>query len=147
MRRSFLLIVLAVYPGAGLWAADSAPSTQNRHLTLVRRLTVVAACAASFWDAATTHTAVQAGALEGNPFLSGTQGKPRWGRMITIKAALCAGTAISQEARVFRNRAASYAWIATNTALAANFTALSIRNRQNAADLRRQAPAYLLAQQ
>lgn len=58
----------------------------------LRRITWAAGCAASFWDAQATISAVRRGADEGNPLPVNQQGAPRWGRIVAFKAGTCAST-------------------------------------------------------
>lgn len=111
----------------------------------VRRLTLAASCAASFWDVQTTRAAVARGAREANGLFAGPGGRPRWGRMIGFKAGLCVGTAVAQET-LFRN--GGVPWTALNTGVAGYFSAVALHNRGVAAALERRtrAPAYLLAE-
>jgi hypothetical protein len=116
----------------------------------LRRATLAAACAASFWDVRTTRTAVSLGALERNRLLAGPDGKPRWGRMIGIKAGLCAGSAAAQELRLFvpSKPLGDAAWTAANAAIAGSFVRLSLGNRRVAGELRGEAaaPRHLMAE-
>lgn len=111
----------------------------------LRRLTLAASCASSFWDIQTTRAAVARGAREANGLLADAAGNPRWGRIIGLKAGLCVGMAAAQET-VFKK--SDVPWTALNTGMAGYFGAIALRNRSVAASLERRprAPAYLLAQ-
>jgi hypothetical protein len=121
---------------------------ETKPATWLRRATVAAACAASFWDMQTTRTGVRYGGREGNAFLADAQGRPRWGRMAGVKAGLCGGMMLAQElgARRTGKSKASYAWAGTNAALAARFLSVSLQNRRATAVLKqeRRGPGYLV---
>ena len=125
-----------------------AARAETKPETWLRRVTAAAACAASFWDLQTTSTGVRYGGREGNAFLADAQGRPRWGRMIGVKAGLCGGMLLAQElgVRHVRKSTASYAWTAMNAALAARFLSVSLQNRRVAAVLKQgqSGPAYLV---
>jgi hypothetical protein len=113
----------------------------------VRRLTLISACAASFWDVQTTSAGVARGLSEGNSLFAGSQGKPRWGRMIGIKAALCGGSAVAQETPFIQHKLPDPAWIALNSALTGVFVKTALHNRavtSQAIQNQAAAPAYLL---
>jgi hypothetical protein len=112
----------------------------------LRRLTLAAACASSFWDLHTTGTALRSGAVESNPLLVDGVGSVRSGRMLGVKLAVCAGSGISQEVlqRNPHSGSQNYAWTGVNAAMAAGFSAAALRNRGIAADLKRQPPSSLL---
>lgn len=116
---------------------------EGRHW--LRRVTLVASCAASLWDIQTTRTAVARGAREANGLFADSAGNPRWGRMIGLKAGLCMGTAVAQET-IWKNRGVP--WTPLNAGLAGYFSVIALRNRSvaNGLDRRARAPAYLLAQ-
>lgn len=110
----------------------------------LRRVTLIASCAASFWDLQTTRTAVRYGALEGNGFLADQYGRPRWGRMISLKVGLCAATAAAQEFHLLSRRhetLSNRAWTAANALTASFFIKASLNNRDVAERLRRTAAA------
>ncbi len=102
----------------------------------LRRATLAAACAASFWDYSTTRTAVANGAVESNRFLAGANGQPRWRLMLGLKTGLCAGMAVLQEKPMFGRRM-DLTWTGLNTGLAAYYSTAALHNRKLA------APAYL----
>jgi len=103
-----------------------ADQERPRHHWL-RRITWAAGCAASFWDAQTTLTAVRRGAVESNPLLANQQGAPRWGRIIALKAGTCAGTFVA-ETVLTRHRDSDWYWSATNAGIAASFAGAAIHN-------------------
>lgn len=109
---------------------------EGRHW--VRRLTLAASCAASFWDVQTTRAAVARGAREANGFFADANGRPRWGRMVGVKAGLCGAMAVVEELG-FRGRRADLSFSAVNTGLAGYYTAVALHNRAVA-----RAPDYLL---
>ena len=90
--RLLLLVVCLAHPAL----------CEGRHW--VRRLTLAASCAASFWDVQTTRAAVARGGREANGFFADANGNPRWGRMIGVKAGLCGAMALVEELG-FRSRA------------------------------------------
>ena len=69
-----------------LWVCAPAQAEDNGGgRKWLRRATMAAACAASFWDIQTTRTAVRHGAYEANRLFADAGGNPRWGRMIGFK--------------------------------------------------------------
>lgn len=127
--------------------SESAPAQKRGH-PWIRRITLAASCAASFWDLQTTRAAVSQGAFEGNRFLANADGSPRWGRIIGLKAGLCGGMVLTE---VLVGRKHETASIAVNSALAGLYSAAAIHNYQvmhQLADRRRAAapqrmPAWL----
>ena len=101
---------------------------RGRHPWL-RRVTLAAACAASFWDVQTTHAGVAQGAREANPLFADPQGHPRWGRLIGFKAGACAASFVAEE-RFARSGLSDRFWVGVNSASAAGFSAIAIRNIQ-----------------
>jgi len=100
----------------------------------IRRLTLSAACAASLgFDTLTTHRAVSAGAIEANGLLADSQGRPNWGRVIGIKAGVCAASAFLQE----RTKAPHSDWTFTgvNLGVTAGYTWAGIHNLRLTNDL------------
>jgi hypothetical protein len=138
MRR-LLVAVMALMCVNGVLQAESSRTSW------LRRLTLAASCAASFWDLSTTRTASVRGALESNRYLADSRGNPQWSRIIGIKVGLCAGTGVMQELLQRRrpSNAQAYAWIATNSGVAAAFSAAAVHNRHVSGALKRQ-PAYML---
>jgi hypothetical protein len=84
----------------------------------IRRVTAIAACAASAVDAYTTYTAAQRGAIETNPLLQGNQSRPSMTRIIALKAVICASVVATSE---FAPRRYSTLVIAVNAGQAAAF--------------------------
>ncbi len=87
--------------------------------TWIRRATVSAACVASAFDAATTRHL-----SETNPILS-RQGNPAWGRIISLKIGVCAGSIYMQE-----KVKADKTFTGVNIGTAAVFTAAGIHNKK-----------------
>jgi hypothetical protein len=92
----------------------------------LRRATLAAACAASFWDVQTTRTAIARGAREGNGFFADTAGYPRWGRMIGFKVGVCGGSILAEELLFRRSR--DVPWTGLNTGLAAFYSTTAVHN-------------------
>ena len=120
-----------------LSAGAQAESKRGRWL---RRLTLGASCATSFWDVQTTRTAVGYGAQEGNALFANGRGEPRWGRMIGVKVGLCAGMFVGQEVmdRNRRSAGTDYAWSGVNAALTIRNSVASLHNLRVASQVRRQ---------
>jgi hypothetical protein len=97
---------------------------------LLRRITLAASCAASFWDYQTTAEAARYGASEQNGLLADGNSRPRLGLILGVKAGVCAASAISQETRLFGRKTGftEMLWTGMNTSLAARFTATSLHN-------------------
>jgi hypothetical protein len=93
----------------------------------LRRVTLAAACTASFWDVHSTAVAVRSGARELNPLLADARGRPRWGRIIGFKAGACAASAVVQE-RFTHNAAGKRFWTGINASSAGIFSAAAIHN-------------------
>jgi hypothetical protein len=91
----------------------------------LKRVTLAAACAASFWDAQTTALAVSRGAREVNGFLADSAGKPQWGRMIGVKAATCGGLVLVEEKLLPRHEKS---WISLNVGLSAVYSGMAVHN-------------------
>jgi hypothetical protein len=106
----FLLCEPADAAGAGRW---------------LRRITLAAACAASFWDAQTTRAAVARGARERNGVFADAHGRPQWGRMIGFKAGTCGSLAVAQEL-FFRDN--EKAWTGLNIGLGSVYSGAAIHN-------------------
>jgi hypothetical protein len=100
---------------------------RSRQHPWLRRVTLAAACATSFWDLHTTSVGVSNGAREANPLFADPLGRPRWGRMIGFKAGTCAASALAEE-HFTRQRPSDRFWIGVNTFTAGSFTAVAIRN-------------------
>ncbi len=125
MGRSICALLLFVCLNAG------AQELGNRPNVLLRRLTLAASCAASFWDFQTTAAGAAKGMREGNGLFAGANGKPRLGLMFGVKAALCGATFVAEEKNLFgyRNpRFANSLWTGLNTMLAAQFARTAIGN-------------------
>ena len=84
MRLTKVILIAAL--AANLHAAN---------WTLIRRLTQVAACAASAADAKTT---LRGGLREENSLLSNANGTPNAARIISLKAGICVGQVVVAEA-------------------------------------------------
>jgi hypothetical protein len=125
MRALTTVVVCSVILAAPLAGADR-ERPRNHWL---RRITWAAGCAASFWDAQTTLSAVRHGAAEGNPLLGNEQGAPRWGRIIALKAGTCATTFVVQSVTT-RHGGADWYWSTANVGIAAAFSAAAIHNIQ-----------------
>ena len=107
-----------------------AAQAQERGRSWMRRLTLVASCAASLWDVQTTAAAIGRGGRETNGFFTDAQGRAQLGRMIGFKVGLCGGMAVAQESKLAGRRSAlkDSLWIGANTGLAARFTMSAIHN-------------------
>ncbi len=96
-------------------------------------------CAASMiFDTLSTRAAANAGAIETNGLFANAQGRPEYGRMISIKAGLCGATAIMQETHLFhasRDPKTDWVWTGVNAATAAAYTGIGIHNYKLANDL------------
>ena len=93
----------------------------------IRRITLVASCAASLgWDTYTTRRAETAGAIESNPLLANAQGRPQWGRFISLKAGACGASAFAQERWHFQG--SDWTWTGLNAASAATYTGIGFHN-------------------
>lgn len=110
MARFILILTLAS-------SAQAAPKW-------LRYVGAAAVCAASGYDAYTTHQGAQLGMREANPLLRGPNGTPAMGRMVTLKAAQC-GLA------VWSARKDSNARTVLNFAAAGMFGAVANHNRQS----------------
>ena len=96
----------------------------------LRRITLAASCAASAWDVQTTAGAIGRGGRESNGMFADPLGRPRWGRMVGFKVAMCGGMAAAQEWKPLTGKPVKDdLWIGINTGLAARFTIASVRNR------------------
>jgi hypothetical protein len=101
----------------------------------IRRITMGAACAASLgFDTFTTRRAVSAGAVETNGLLANAQGRPAWGRIIGIKAGLCAASAYVQEQSKSTPRN-DWTFTAVNLGVTAGYTWVGFHNLHLAQDL------------
>lgn len=116
-----------------LFASSAFAGEQPRGRHWVRRLTLAAACAASFWDAHSTAVAVRAGARETNPIFADGLGRPRWGRILGFKAGACAASIVIQE-RFDRRPNSDRFWTGINTGAAGLFSAAAIRNLKVASE-------------
>jgi len=105
---------------------------ENSHRTWIRRVTFIAACAASIgFDTLSTRHAVSSGAVESNGLLAGPQGAPAWGRMIGIKIGLSAATVVLEETHVFgrwKSPNADWTWTAVNSGTASLYTWAGFHN-------------------
>ena len=137
MKSLCLVLLLA----AGSQAADLAGHTADHPPTpkrvWIRRVSMAAACAASLgFDAYTTHRAVSAGAVETNALLADSQGHPQWGRMIGIKAGMCAASAFAQEWHSSgRSPRSDWTFTAVNSGVTAGYTAVGLHNLKLANNL------------
>jgi hypothetical protein len=115
-------------------AADLVERPHTPKRVWIRRITLVAACAASVgFDTMSTRRAVSAGAVETNPLLADPNGKPQWGRMIGIKAGVCGASAFLQERH--SSARSDWAWTAGNAATAAAYTWTGFHNLHVANEL------------
>lgn len=110
---------------AALLVVLCAPARPEGTGRWLRRITLAAACAASFWDVQTTALAVSRGAREMNGFLADSAGRPQWGRMIGMKAAACGGLLVMQEKVLPRHEKS---WIALNVGLSAAYSGMAVHN-------------------
>ena len=114
------IALAAAFSVHALCAADLLDSEHPRTPKRVwaRRITLAASCAASLaFDTLSTHRAVNAGAVEANGLFASPQGRPQWGRMIGVKAALCGTAAVVQETHLFRaweSPGADWTWTGIN---------------------------------
>lgn len=138
MKRLLLTVSLLV-------CLNGAAQAETKRGTWLRRLTLAASCASSFWDLQTTRSAIGYGAQEANPLFSNGRGDARWGRMVGVKVGMCAGMAVGQELldRNRRSATADYAWSGVNVALAIRNAGASLHNRRVAGEMKRPA-GYLL---
>ena len=111
------------------------PGTSKR--VWIRRISLGAACAASLgFDTVTTHRAVSAGAVETNGLIANSQGRPAWGRMIGIKAGVCAGSAFLQERHSsWQSPRSDWTFTGINTGIAAGYAWVGLRNLKLSNDL------------
>ena len=111
------------------------PATSKR--VWIRRITLASACAASLgFDAVTTHRAVSAGAVESNGLLADSQGRPQWGRVIGIKAGMCAASAFLQERHsAWQSPRSDWTFTGVNLGVTAGYTWIGLRNLRVADDL------------
>lgn len=132
MKWFSISLLLAMFgQAADLTEYPAAHATPKR--VWIRRVTLGAACAASVgFDSFTTHRAISSGAVETNPLM----GRASAGRMIGIKAGMCAASAFAQEWR-----AASHTprtdWTVTgvNLGVTAGYTRAGIHNLHVTNDL------------
>jgi hypothetical protein len=107
----------------------------------IRRATLVAGCAASLlFDTMSTQRVAAAGGIETNGLLANPQGRPQWGRIISVKAGVCGASAILQETHVFgisRGAAADWTWTGVNAATTSVYTWGGIHNLEVARELAR----------
>ena len=117
---------------------------------LLRRVSLASACAASFWDYATTREGAALGAVERNPLMAGQDSRPRLRLMLGLKIGMCGFSVLAQEGwamRAFRSRTIDNLAAGVNFAMAANFARVAIRNRSVIAQQKRASiPAYLAPQ-
>ena len=123
MRASAAALAVLLLFGS---PATSQETRRGRHPWL-RRATLAAACAASFWDLQTTHAGAALGARESNPLFADPQGRPRWGRIVGFKAGACAASFVAEE-RFSRGGPSDRFWVGINAATAATFSAIAVRN-------------------
>ena len=136
-----IVLVLAVI--SYLYNPALAQAQQARQ-SWARRLTLAASCAASLWDVQTTAAAISRGGRESNGLFSDPQGRPRWGRMIGLKAGLCGALVVAQESKLAgrRSQFKDNFWTGANAGLTTRFTVSAIRNNSVAGDLSRNPPAH-----
>lgn len=95
-------------------------------------MTLVASCGTSLlFDTYATNAAVSAGAVEGNALLAGSQGRPRWGLTLGLKAVACATSGVLQESGWFRHpgsEISDWKWSAINGAMAGGYTWVGFHN-------------------
>jgi hypothetical protein len=117
---------------------------------LLRRVSLASACAASFWDYATTREGAALGAVERNSLMAGRDSRPRLGLMLGLKLGVCGFSALAQEGRAMRalrGGAMEKVMTGVNFAVAANFARVAIRNRSVISQQRQASiPAYLAPQ-
>jgi hypothetical protein len=142
MKLALWIVMVVVCSNA--YAQPGGPSK------LLRRVSLASACAASFWDYATTAEGSALGAVERNSLLARRDGRPRLGLMLGLKIGMCGFSALSQESRAmraFRGGAMEKVMTGVNFAMAANFARAAIRNRGVISQQRRASiPAYLAPQ-
>src|SRR5579872_1734580 len=111
-------------------AADLVERPRTPKRVWVRRITLAAGCAASLgFDTFTTRRAVAAGALESNGLLSDSQGRPRWGRVIGIKAGVCAGSVFVQERHsTWQSPPSDWTFTGVNLGVTAGYTWAGFHN-------------------
>jgi hypothetical protein len=133
--KKLLAATLIALTMGGLSAQDfieRPPTVQKSHRVWVRRVTFLAACAASLgFDALTTRSAVASGAVEGNPMLAGPQGSPNWGRVIGFKLGFAGVSAVLQETHTFglwKSPNADWTWTAVNAGTASVYTWAGFHN-------------------
>jgi hypothetical protein len=117
---------------------------------LLRRVSLASACAASFWDYATTREGAALGATERNSLMAGHDSRPRLGLMLGLKIGVCGLSALAQESRAmraFRSGPMEKLTTGINFGIAANFARVAIRNRGVISQQRRASiPDYLAPQ-
>lgn len=80
-----------------LWI-HQAPARKSREHPKLRRLSIAASCVASAMDYASTMKAMRVpGVVEGNPLLRGADGKASPGKLISLKAGICAAQFLAGE--------------------------------------------------
>lgn len=118
---------------------ERAPRHFSFKRTLIRRVTLVAACAGSLaFDTLSTRRAASAGAVESNRLLAGAQGNPSWGRVVGMKAAFCGAAAVMEETHTFgiwNTPKSDWTWSAVNAATASVYTWAGFHNLKLANDL------------
>src|SRR5215467_9548731 len=105
-------------------AADPVEHPQTSKRVWIRRITLGAACAASFgFDTLSTRRAVAAGAVETNGLLADSHGHPKWGKMIGIKAGMCASSAFFEEFHSAQRPARNdWTFVGVNSAVTAGYS-------------------------
>ncbi len=107
----------------------------------LRRASLTAACAASFWDFHSTQVAASHGAVERNPLFADANGNLQRGRMLGLKAGACAGALLIQELHLLgKGQGADRFWIAANGVSAAAFSAMALHNQRVSGALAKPAP-------
>ena len=76
----------------------------SRGQTWLRRATLVAFCAASYLDYRTTTEGARLGPLEGNGWMADSNGRPKLGLMLGVKAGMRGMMALTQETSLMGRR-------------------------------------------
>jgi hypothetical protein len=134
VKKFSIALLIAVTMG-GLRAQDfveRVPTVQKTHRVWARRVTFIAACAASLgFDALTTRAAVVNGGVEGNPMFAGAKGSPSWGRVIGVKLGIAGVSGVLQETHMFgkwKSANADWTWSAVNAGTASVYTWAGFHN-------------------
>lgn len=134
-----LLIALSMAALNAQNFVESAPPQHHSKAKWIRRMTLVAGCAASLaFDTLSTRRAVSNGAVESNGLLSNSNGGVAWNRVIGFKAGFCGVSAVLQETHVFgswNSPKADWTWTGANAATASVYTWAGFHNLSLAKDL------------